>query len=321
MLNFFEIFDKEKLDTKYTLEKTIINSINFENIPNLLIYGTEKAAKEYMLNLIITTKKKKTVNSYIILSKEVFFTTYETNNIIEINLSEIKMYKNIFLKKFIKNISQTYSVFNNKNKIIIIHGLELLNKNDQFILRKIMEDNIKSCRFILFSNSIDNLLIPIISRCLTIRLGGFNNYEISKHTSNKKHISDNNLYKSVLNSEIDADITKYKIKNHKNYKNYQDDNIKKVNKFITSTRKINKKDIKNMEVIINNLNINFELSYTEILKLIMNIFLKNKKTHSIRSEIYMKTLEYENRIKIGSKGIIHLQSYIFYLKKYNAKLN
>lgn len=331
MLKLSDIYVEDN-KSKYKSQLEIIKSLNFENIPNLLIYGSEGTGKKNMLSFFLgNTKKNKIINSYKISSKEVFFTIFETNQYIEIDLNEIKMYKNIFLKKFIKDVSQTYSVLNNKNKVIIIHGIELLEKTDQFVLRKIMEDNIRTCRFILLSKTIDNLLTPIISRCLCLRLEGFNRDEIIDqissmnicHKSTLKNIvkeTKNDMKKTILESYISKEVKKCNIKDYKGFYKHRNIEIGKIIKFIKSPKKITKVNIKDIEIVVNNLNINFEYSFSSILKFMMTSFCNTCITkYQDKNTIYMKTLEIENRIKSGSKGIIHIQSYIYYLKFFYSK--
>ena len=83
------------------------------------------------------------------------------------------IYKKYILRDVIKKFILTKKVINNKNKIIIIHNIHLLNVDDQFILRKIIEEHIINCRFILLCNTINNLLEPIKSRCLILKTPGF----------------------------------------------------------------------------------------------------------------------------------------------------
>ena len=325
MLDLSNIYTTE-CDTKYKNHLEILKSLDIKNIPNILFYGNAGVGKKNMISFLLSNKNKnKVINTYKINNKSVNFTVYENNQFLEIDLSEIVLYKNLILKKFIKNISSTKSILNNSIKIVIIHNIDLLDQSEQFIFRKIMEDCVMNCRFILTSTTIDNLLDPIKSRCLCLRLEGFTRQEVSEyidkrhkvHKSTLKKIANtvgDNIKKTMLEILIGDEIKNSGITGYKDSNHYIGGYYSSIIEFIFADKKISKADVKKLEDKLNALNINFGFSFTTILKTFMKKIIEKIDDDEVESKIFEITLEYERRIKNGSKGIIHVQSYIYKMK-------
>lgn len=306
---------------KYKLHLELFKTIDKKNLPNLILYGYETIGKQSILRELFGEEiKQKIILNYILSSKEIFFSIYKTKSYIEIDLDEIKLHKNVFLKKFIKDISKTNSV-TDEAKILIIHNIGSLDKSEQFILRKIIEDSSNTCRFILITKFIDNLIEPIISRCLSIRVEGFDNDEIEKllNTCDNKlryfiENSDYNLKEALLEYETKNEIEKMdtEIKYVNIFENINSC-VNNIISFIKSNVKITDKSIKKLEIDINTLNLEYNIDYTDINK---KIFFSYIKDFDIKGDLLKILLEHEIRIKKGSKGFMHVHSFIFYLKKH-----
>ena len=68
------------------------------------------------------------------------------------------------------DIASTKNILTNKNKIIVIHNVEQLDNQTQYVLRCNFETNMKNCNIILLTNNINKLIEPLQSRCLSIRI-------------------------------------------------------------------------------------------------------------------------------------------------------
>ena len=188
MLNIYKKYkvnDYNNFDDIIKLKfKNIIaffNKVNYNNLPNILIYGEEGSCKKTLIYLFFKNINKNKLNlEYKINNKVINYMIYYLKYYIEIDLSQLENYKKYILINFIKEINSTKKISDNFNKIIIIHNIHLLNIDDQFILRKIIEKYIKICRFILISNTIINLIEPIKSRCCLIKTPGFTKTFIKK---------------------------------------------------------------------------------------------------------------------------------------------
>lgn len=128
-------------DDKRIIEKFISN----DEIPNLLFYGNAGTGK--------TTTGKILINA---LNAEDLFL-----NCAEIGIDEVR--------STITNFSKTKS-FNGKKKIVFLDEIDSASPAAQRGLRNTMEENAAYCRYILTSNYIHNVIVPLQSRCQTIQL-------------------------------------------------------------------------------------------------------------------------------------------------------
>lgn len=78
----------------------------------------------------------------------------------------------LYIKDF-KNIRELlHSYINSRNILtgnvnhILIHNADELPKSTQYLLRAILERNVRSCRFIFLTEHINNIIEPLQSRCL-----------------------------------------------------------------------------------------------------------------------------------------------------------
>ena len=327
-VNSFKDFDEE-IKLRYKSIINIFQSLNKENLPNILLYGGSGSAKKTLLySFFNNIKKQKYICDYKTSSKPIQYIIYKSNDYIELDLNDLGIYKKYILKDIIKDFIQTKSVFNNKNKIIIIHNIHSLNIDDQFILRKIIEENIINCRFILLSNTINNLLEPIKSRCLILKTPGFNkemiqnklNEIIRKEKIELKHKiineivlnSKNNMKKAILELETYLNMEKVDMDAEENYfmmKSVSVDNI--ILKLIKCFRN---KEIKYEEAdeILYKLLINLKIGSTIIIQNIYETIydsLNDKQKYKVINLNY----EYNKKLITAKKQIIYLQSYIYNL--------
>lgn len=339
MLNLYEknlIYNYDEYDIDIQKRyKNIINifkSLSKENIPNILLYGEEGSGKKTLIySFFNNIKKKKYIEKYKINNKEIEYIIFKNNEYIELDLKELGIYKKFILKDIIKKITETKKVDNNKNKIIIIHNIYLLNIDDQFILRKIIEENIINCRFILISNTINNLIEAIKSRCLILKTPGFNKKIISNKLNNiikkenleiKKKIlndiinnSNNNLKKSILELNTFVNIKKIIINdNEKEYSKIINEN--KGNMILNLFKNFKNKQINydKVDEILYKLIINYKIKpiviIEDLYKLLIN---KLKLTEQQKYEIIDINYKYNIYLINSSKHIIYLQSYIYNL--------
>jgi replication factor C subunit 3/5 len=150
--------------------QSFLKNLKNKDLPNLILYGQEGAGKKSFLSVLFPGKKIKNVRSIKYNSKTVDYTIYNTPHTIEIDSKELKIYNKYLLQNIIKNIAETKRVNDNKSKIIVIHNAHFLDKDFQYILRKMIELYINSAKFILISNSLNKIINPIKSRCLCIKV-------------------------------------------------------------------------------------------------------------------------------------------------------
>ena len=128
-------------DDRTIMEKFIKN----DEIPNLLFYGNAGTGK--------TTTGKILIRE---LDAEDLFL-----NCAEVGIDEVRI--------TITSFSKTKS-FNGKKKIVFLDEIDSASPAAQRGLRNTMEENAAHCRYILTSNYIHNVIVPLQSRCQTIQL-------------------------------------------------------------------------------------------------------------------------------------------------------
>ena len=324
----FEEFD-EDIKVRYGNIINIFKSLNKENLPNILLYGESGSAKRTLLySFFNNIKKQKYICTYKTSSKPIEYIIYKSNEYIELDLNDLGIYKKYILKDIIKDFIQTRRVFDNKNKIIIIHNIHLLNVDDQFILRKIIEEYIINCRFILLSNTINNLLEPIKSRCLILKTPGFNkeilhnkindilkkeDIELKQRIINEIVLNSKcNLKRAILELDTYLNMKKVDLESEKNYFKMKSESVENI--ILRLIKSFRNKEIKYEDVdeILYKLLINYKIEATIIIQYIYdNIYAKlnDKKKYQVVNLNY----EYNKNLMNASKKIIYLQSYIYNL--------
>jgi DNA polymerase III delta prime subunit len=151
-------------------KRIIENFIKNDEIPNLLFYGNAGTGKTSTGKILISA-----------LDAEDLFL-----NCAEVGIDEVR--------STITSFSKTKS-FNGKKKIVFLDEIDSASPAAQRGLRNTMEENSAYCRYILTSNYIHNVIVPLQSRCQTIQLSP----PINQVVKRTKHILDNE------NVSIDSD--------------------------------------------------------------------------------------------------------------------
>ena len=324
----FEDFDDE-IKERYSTIVEVMSSINKVNLPNLIICGGAGSGKKTILySFFKNVPKEKQINEYKHNSKIFEYITYKSNDYLEIDLYELGVYKKYILKNIIKDYVRTRRICDNRNKIIIIHNVQYLSIDDQFVLRKIMEDNIQNCRFILLSKSINNLLEPIKSRCMILKVPGFTKQNIEnklRQIIKKDRIqipeeifdeiilkSKNNLKKAILNLNI------YKTLSKTNDMEYFDINNDKMYKeILENLKQYPEIDYIRIDKLLYDLITEYSKSPFDVINDIYDI-IKGECNFSDEKLEKLIDLNFEYSLKIGTntKHIIYLQSYVLDLVEF-----
>lgn len=318
-INNFNDIDKN-IQLKYKNIINIFKILNKENLPNILLYGDNGSGKHTLLNCFLSNRnKKKFINSIKINSKNIDFFFYKTEDYIEFDLNDCGIYIKNVLQKIIKKYIATKKVNNNNKKIIVINNIHLLKINDQFILRKIIEKNI-NCSFILIANTTNNLIEPIISRCLLLKVPGFDEKILKKKmnflikTENisicpkiKKFIlakSKNNLKQMILDLNYYNNISKFKTDNE--YLQMQNKNVNAlILDLIANVKNLNYNE---MDDILYKLIINHKIKPILIINTCTKILLTHINSDKLNKIVDLNYQYNINMINV-SKHIIYLQSY------------
>jgi len=302
----------------------ILKTLEITNLPHLLIYGPKGSGKKTLLySFLGYIKKTRVIQKIKTSSKEIPFTMYRNGRFIELDIKEMGMYCKFIIRDILKNMAETKQVSNNLQKIIVLHHCELLTIESQFILNKIIETHSFNCKFILISNTINNIMSSIQSNCVCLRVQSPSQEEIRNHileiiNENEIKIStpqldelleinNRNLKTSILQLEIFNLIKSNKISI--NEKKIQEI-VKLILKKRTTLNVLKKITSFLYEFIMdNNINSNYILLniYYQLIKHL------DKNKINKYGEITEITSKYNMRLIQGSKDIMHIQAYILNL--------
>ena len=302
----------------------ILKNIDSENIPHMLIYGPDGSGKKSLLYSFLGYGKKTRISKRIkTSSKEIPFTMYRNDTYVEFDIKEMGMYGKFIIRDIIQQFAETRQIIENKkHKIVVLHHIEMLTEESQYILNKIIETNIINCKFILISNTLGNIIAPLQSCCLPLRINALSNSEITEYISeiikkeDKFNITDEQKKKIVNISNRNCKIavlqleTYSLIRSHKITLNQTkiDNIIKLILKKRITLNVISKITTFLYEFIMdNNISSNYillKIYYGILDKIDKNDFEKKRRLTDIASN-------YDYRLIRGSKDIMHVQAFIF----------
>ncbi|KAI9296036.1 P-loop containing nucleoside triphosphate hydrolase protein [Neoconidiobolus thromboides FSU 785] len=152
-----------------------------EEVPHLLVYGPSGAGKKTRIHALLKGIFGDGVEKIHIDMRQ--FTTPSNRKIdisivssnfhMELNPSDVGNQDRFVIQTVIKEIAQTQQIDSNskrKFKVIVISEAESLSKPAQQALRRTMEKYMSNLRIILCCNNTTNIISPIRSRCLLLRV-------------------------------------------------------------------------------------------------------------------------------------------------------
>ncbi|KAK6535420.1 Replication factor C (RF-C) subunit [Orbilia ellipsospora] len=158
-----------------------LKSLANGDFPHLLVYGPSGAGKK---TRIIATLKELYGNGVekIKIDSRVFTTTSNRKlefNIVasiyhlEITPSDVGNYDRVVIQDLLKEVAQTQQVdlsAKQRFKVVVINEADHLSRDAQAALRRTMEKYSPNLRLILLANSTANIIAPIRSRTLLVRV-------------------------------------------------------------------------------------------------------------------------------------------------------
>ena len=155
-------------------------------IPNILFYGSKGCGKHsiieyFIFNLLDCPKINedfslfKYDNFEVVIKSEIYNFKITPYFLLLDNLNYLndKTIIQTVIKKYVSN-----KTLDNQIKFIIIDNVENLSYYSQMSLRRTMEIYNRECKFILISENKENILKPLISRCITFRISKPTNEEL-----------------------------------------------------------------------------------------------------------------------------------------------
>lgn len=292
------------------------NTLKTGELPHLLLYGPPGTGK---------------TSSILALCNELFGPVRVNERVIELNASDDRGI-NVVRGKIINFAKIAIGTKDPKYlcpdyKIIILDEADAMTKEAQAALRKVMEENSNITRFCIICNYINQIIEPIISRCIKIRfkpidksnlinkLGWISTNEkikINKYTLECiSDISNGDLRKSILMlqnikylKKKNDDDNFYEISKEDIYEICKHISNDIINKYIT--------DIKSNNNIVNVIKITKEIInngyvFNSIMTKISNYIIKNNEiSDSQKSKVLFEISFIEKNINDGADEFIQL---------------
>lgn len=159
--------------------------------PHMLMYGPSGAGKKTRVLAVLkelygpgVDKIKIDGRVFQAGSKKVEFNIISSTNHIEITPSDMGPNNDrLVIQDLLKEIAQTQQVdigAKQRFKVVVINEADSLSRDAQSALRRTMEKYSPNLRLVLLANSTSNIISPIRSRCLLIRVAAPTSVQIGR---------------------------------------------------------------------------------------------------------------------------------------------
>jgi DNA polymerase III delta prime subunit len=332
-LSFFEehpTLDDLDFKTDNLLKFKNIKITDLDMLPNLLFHGppgSGKTTKIYALLANIFDKKvydlKNLVHEY---DKKVM--NYKGSIYhIEINPVDLITNEKLFIQTFLKTYIETRNIGLDIPKIIIIKNANQISNQSQMALRRMIEKNHSSAKFIFEINVLSHFAEPLISRCLLFRVP-LPKIEDIRVCLTKNFIKANITDLKIINENIDYIIQesividnhinlkkifgffRYFISTKKKFKLLYYEKLNEIFEYICNKR-ISFINLKKIRDIIHELYIN-TVPMNEIIIFIFNKIIDKFKDKNIifKEELMEITVDCDKLLKKGNKECLHAERYV-----------
>ncbi len=265
-------------------------------IPNMIFYGVEGAGKKSLLYALlrdkygINTKNIKYISKTLkINSKDIEFPYFYSNYHVEINISDMSNYARKILPEIIKNIGSTKNIIYDGCKVFVIHQAEKMDSFTQNMMRRIFETYYKNCRFILLTKHLNQIIKPLQSRCLLIRIPCPTIEQIKTIIPTYKN-TDRNMKMAWIQQymKVDKEDIEIYIEN------------------LLNSKKINPQDLIYSLLVKN-------YDFLQIVEIIYEILRKKIKNEENLKQCIELLAKYSRRICQGTREVVHLEALLLNL--------
>jgi replication factor C subunit 3/5 len=309
-----------------------LNKMSKDNsIPHVIFHGPVGSGKKTMTNIFLKMIYGDSINKlyskkyYISGSgskiKEEIVKNSEHHIIINPTGTNFDRY---LVHEIIKNYATTNTIdftlnSNCKFRTILITDLDKLSHSAQHSLRRMIEVNASKCRFIMWCNNLSNVINPLKSRCVCIRVPRPIKGHLFAYLS---YISIQKKYKPKTKDLVD--IIEYSNCNIKTalwclqflifgyrYKNNYDIAIENIVLYIYNCKYKMLDEIR--DIIFNLMITNYK--GIDILHDVLNKLLERNLSETCKINIITKTAEIEYNMVRGRRDIIHFDNFISHSMK------
>ena len=292
-----------------TLKKTLKTKI----VPHLLFYGPSGSGK---------------TSTILALTKELFGNEIYTNRIMELNASDERGI-NIIRDKIKRYAKQLVNTNDNLPpwKLIILDEADTMTTDSQFALRRIIEKYSNITRFCIICNYYTKIIEPLISRCCVFQFKPIEDINIKnklEYIANQENINYSN---SIIDNIIKlsrGDLRKainFLQKCNTTHLSSDNDNINLLNEisgiiptniFNNLVNYIHKKDIINVQKIINNI---YNDGYSLVNQIILfhNYIINSQIESSKKAKIIYMIVNIDHYIIKGCSEYIQFMKLIYYI--------
>uniref|UniRef100_A0A6C0AC06 Uncharacterized protein n=1 Tax=viral metagenome TaxID=1070528 RepID=A0A6C0AC06_9ZZZZ len=325
-------FHKDILEKLSTISKD-------DAVPHTVFYGPEGGGKKTLIYLFLQMIYDKSVYNLqevaynvegsgnnekkVVVKQSNYHIVIEPNN----NNSDRYLIQGV-LKEYVKKVPLNVFNRNRSFKTVLINNVDNLSYYTQTALRRMMELYSGTCRFILWCRSLNKVIDPIVSRCLSVRVNCPSDNEILKRAFHVACLENINLDLSTYNKIVKDSKGNFKtclwLINLKKYGysklNVYQEEIETIGETILECNIKTIPKIRDMlyKIVITN------VDGIILLKDIMDYFLNRKDIDDkIKLKIIEITAEVEFNLKRGRREIIHLDHFIqhivYWIKKYKRE--
>lgn len=179
----------DSLDYHEGLSRTLKSLAGSKDFPHILMYGPSGAGKKTRVLSVLrelygpgVEKIKINSRTFVAGSRKIEFTIVSSANHMEITPSEMGNNDRVVIQDLLKEVAQTQQInigSKQRFKVVVINEADSLTRDAQSALRRTMEKYTPNLRLILLANSTSNIMAPIRSRTLLIRVAAPTISEIS----------------------------------------------------------------------------------------------------------------------------------------------
>jgi DNA polymerase III delta prime subunit len=308
-----------------------LSKIDIDSIPNLLIYGSKCCGKTTIINAffatLFDTKFYDMKNMSIEIDRKIF--NYKMSGFhLEFCAKELGTNDKIFIHDFIKSFIETRNIGLDIPKIVIIRNASFLTSIAQMSLRRIIEKNYFTSRFIFEIEQLSSFQEPLQSRCLKINVKLPSHQEIKKSilkmSIDDNIILDDDFIDKIINESVEYKNTKlYNLKKiygkyyhykytGKEFVYFYDNIVEELIKTI-ETKKIVMSNLEKIRDIINELYINLYPMKKLIFYTFYHFINKYKNNQDFIKDILELTVKTDINMCNGNKECIHTEFYFIAL--------
>lgn len=313
------------------------------SIPHIIFHGPRGSGKKTMINIFLKMLYGDSINKLYTISYNIAGsgnktkkeTVQNSDHHIIINPTGTN-FDRYLVHEIVKSYAETETFEltqnpNSKFKTIQISNLDKLSHSAQTSLRRMIEVNASICRFIMWCDNLSNVIDPLKSRCVCIRVPHPSESELFSYLTyiaiqERKINSKLNdiidiIKKSQRNIKTSLGYLQTYVLNYDYHTNY-DIAIESLTNNILSCD-INK--IEESRDIFFNIWITYYDGVT-IIKSVLNRILENDNLNDeCKANIIIKTSEIEYNMLRGRRGIIHFDNFVISVMKmiqdYNKQNN